>query len=302
MTIERGIAVQGQHEGALTISDLENSFAIAVRQRELLEQYIKDRLTPGKHFYRIQGSKNSLTKEGAELICLPHGYRPSYFKEGGPDQPTPDDTPYQITVRCQLRKGDIFAGEGIGSASSYQTKKDGTYKPRQNDPGLCHNATLKMAQKSAYVAATLNATAASEFFTQDLDEDVAHEAKSDVPQDSALMCPIHKTEWFKRGKMRNFAHPIGDTKEWCNQEDAQRAKDAHEAGGDIFPPEPAQTAPASHPEAAAATPKSMVELWNMGLKLGYKNKAEMLAAIGVKDDALIGDLAEAWKALQEGKK
>ena len=30
-------------------------------------------------------------------------------------------------------------------------------------------------------------------------------------------CDVHQTNWFKRGKMRNFAHPIEDTKEWCNE-------------------------------------------------------------------------------------
>ena len=89
-----------REEVGLTIADLENSFAIAVRQRELLANYIKERLTPGKHFYKMSGDqKNSLTKEGAELICLPHGYKPAYIVDAGPDQPPMDDTPYQITVR-----------------------------------------------------------------------------------------------------------------------------------------------------------------------------------------------------------
>ena len=56
------------------IRDLEALFALAVRQRELLESYIRARLQAGKHFYRVApGQKDSLTKEGAEQICLPHG-------------------------------------------------------------------------------------------------------------------------------------------------------------------------------------------------------------------------------------
>lgn len=30
-------------------------------------------------------------------------------------------------------------------------------------------------------------------------------------------CEPHQTNWFKRGRMKNFAHPIGDSKEWCNE-------------------------------------------------------------------------------------
>ncbi len=43
----------------------------------------------------------------------------------------------------------------------------------------------------------------------------------------AKMCPIHNMEFFKRGSMRGFAHPIGEKDEatgkypkgWCNEED-----------------------------------------------------------------------------------
>ena len=34
--------------------------------------------------------------------------------------------------------------------------------------------------------------------------------------DSARLCPQHNVEWFKRGNMRAFAHPLGEGKPWCN--------------------------------------------------------------------------------------
>lgn len=163
-----------------SISDLEHAFALAVRQRELLSEYIKQQLKPGKHFYEVKGSdKKSLTKEGAEIILLPHGFIPDYNIVSGPSEPPEDNKPYQITVKCSLRrKGDpnSFVGSGIGSAGSHhgfwdKEARKWSYKPRQPDKYLCHNATLKMAQKSAMIAATINATAASEFFTQDMSPD-----------------------------------------------------------------------------------------------------------------------------------
>lgn len=33
----------------------------------------------------------------------------------------------------------------------------------------------------------------------------------------AHWCGEHKTHWFKRGKMKNFAHPVGESGEWCNE-------------------------------------------------------------------------------------
>lgn len=201
------------------IRDLENRFALAVRQRDLLEEYIRKRLKPEHHYYTVSGGqKPGLTKEGAELICLAHGYKPLYFREAGPDQPPADDSPYQITVRCRLMCGENFNGEGYGSASSHITKKGGERIPRQGDIGLRHNATLKMAQKSSYIAATLNATAASEFFTQDMEEEGAVASKAEPSSGAASTDPLkvcfeHHDQWFKGGKMTDFGHKYEDT--WC---------------------------------------------------------------------------------------
>ena len=41
-------------------------------------------------------------------------------------------------------------------------------------------------------------------------------------------CKIHNTAFFKKGKMKNFAHPIGDSGKWCDEhkEDNEKAKPA----------------------------------------------------------------------------
>jgi len=213
---EHAITTRG--DKAVAIYELETHFAMAVRQRELLEQYIKERLKPGKHFYTIDdelGRKPSLTKEGAELICLPHALKAHYSWLSGPENPPLDDAPYQITMQCDLESNGKFAGGGVGSANSMITKKDGSRAQRQKDPGLRHNATLKMACKSAYIAATLNSTAASEFFTQDLEDDQTDTGVK--PDKRGHFCKEHNAVFFKKGKMKNFAHPIGDTGEWCNE-------------------------------------------------------------------------------------
>lgn len=172
--------------GLPTVADLEQQFALAVRQRELLSDYIQKQLVPNKHFYEVKGSnKKSLTKEGAEIILLPHGFVPDYEMLTGPEAPPEGSQPYQITVKCTLRRkgdADSFVGSGIGSAGSHhgfwnKESSKWEYKPRQPDRYLCHNATLKMAQKSAMIAATINSTAASEFFTQDMDPQEAPQAK-----------------------------------------------------------------------------------------------------------------------------
>ena len=216
----------------LALQELETLFAKAVRQRELVAQYIGEYLKPDRHYYTVSpGQKPSLTKEGAELICLPHALKAHYYLLSGPEAPPADNMPYQIVVKCGMEAGGKFAGESIGSASSYITRKDGAHKPRQNDPGLCHNATLKMAQKSAYIAATLNATAASEFFTQDLEDDQTSTVEQG--ESGGHWCALHKTVFFKKGKMKDFAHPImgadgQNTGDWCNEQKSPSTEETEE--------------------------------------------------------------------------
>ena len=237
-----------REDKAVALYELETRFAMAVRQRELLENYIKERLTPNKHFYTVgddPGRKPSLTKEGAELICLPHALKGHYEWLSGPDSPPLDDTPYQITMKCELEANGNFSGEGVGSASSHVTTKDGERKVRQRDPGLRHNATIKMACKSAYIAATLNSTAASEFFTQDLEDDQTGSFKKEVDK-TQHYCALHDTPFFMKGKMKSYAHPIGDTSEWCHErKEKAKAEKALEAKTEASEQEPPTEQPAT---------------------------------------------------------
>jgi len=239
------VAIKGDRE--LAIYELETRFAMAVRQRGLLENYIKERLHPDKHFYTVgdePGRKPSLTKEGAELICLPHNLKGHYEWMSGPESPPMDDSPYQITMKCILENYGKFEGEGIGSASSMVTRKDGTRVQRQKDPGLRHNAAIKMACKSAYIAATLNSTAASEFFTQDLEDDQTGEFKKGDKTEH--WCKEHSTAFFMKGKMKSYAHPIGDTGEWCHEHKVKPEEQAPQepeivSGESETPPDPNAT-------------------------------------------------------------
>ena len=249
---EKGMVPLG--DTALALRELEAHFALAVRQRELLEEYISNRLKADKHFYIVGATedqegrprKPALTKEGAEIICLAHALKPRYEILSGPENPPADDAPYQLTMLCELLTGDKrFGGQGIGSASSMITKKDGKRVARQRDPGLRHNATLKMAAKSAYIAATLNATAASEFFTQDLEDDTSQPSGATEAPSKEHWCEKHQTHWFKRGRMASYAHPLDDGK-WCSEPAAR-------------PPAQAPQAQPSAPGAVSTSGMSMVD-------------------------------------------
>ena len=63
--------------------------------------------------------------------------------------------------------------------------------------------------------------------------------------DPSFYCTEHQTPWFKRGKMKNYAHPIGDTKEWCNMP-PQRPLDIAQSAS--------EPAVAHHNDSQAETP------------------------------------------------
>ena len=92
------------------------------------------------------------------------------------------------------------------------------------------NTILKMAKKRALVDAALSAGRLSDVFTQDI-EDIPgiaqQEYTTEKPADRARTepevnknehyCELHGVNFFMRGKMKAYAHPIGDTGEWCHE-------------------------------------------------------------------------------------
>ena len=113
-----------------------------------------------------------------------------------------------------------------------------------------------------------------------------------APKDNRHMCPTHHVEWFKKGKMKHYAHPIGDTGKWCNMADFKLDTDAKPNDDDLSSPEHAQEATQDAQEAPskqtledmlAGLPqvKTIGELRTLGTKhLGYRNVAEMEAVTG----------------------
>jgi hypothetical protein len=46
----------------------------------------------------------------------------------------------------------------------------------------------------------------------------------DAPTDPQYHCSEHDVNWFKKGKMKNYAHPIGNSRDWCNMPVASEDK------------------------------------------------------------------------------
>ncbi len=173
-----------------------------VGQVKLIQKLMQTVLKEGEHYGTIPGTnKPTLYKPGAEKLCLTFRLEPDYeiIKE------IREKDFIAYTVKCKLHPMEVT---GIGSCNSRETKyryhsqstgrpvpkeywdnRDSAilggpqYTTRKKDkqwliyeqvenenPWDLDNTLVKMACKRALVAATLNATAASDIFTQDIED------------------------------------------------------------------------------------------------------------------------------------
>jgi hypothetical protein len=184
------IVVQSKEERGLTVAQVKTSI-------NLIQQVMQETMKKDAHYGTIPGcgSKPTLFKAGAEkimaafhLVCSPVVDDLSAL---------PDLIRYQ--VRAEIRAADgRLVGVGIGECSSDEEKyrwrkaiggewedtpedrrrekwkngKRGAYKESQvrTNPADLANTILKMAKKRALIDGVLTATAASDCFTQDIEE------------------------------------------------------------------------------------------------------------------------------------
>ncbi len=143
-----------------------------------------------------------------------------------------------------------------------------------------------------------------------------------IGTDDPLWCRDHETRWFKRGKMRGYAHPIGRSGEWCNkpteEPNAPHGESVDEAvarmpeQGDHPADSVGPSAPPSelfgeepHAQPAAAMPpsKDIDAFWAMVRKEG-RDEPEVTGKLGMKLYTWLQSgrsLREAWAKIKEAK-
>lgn len=179
----------------------------AFRIREVMEKVMK----PNVHYGVIPGTqKPTMYQPGADVLNVTFRIAPRVSSVD--DLSTADEVRYRITVQgVHQVSGEILA-EGIGECSSneekYRWRKPvcdeefketpedrrrekwqkgrggSTYQAKQirTSPPDVANTILKMAVKRAKIAMTINATAASDVFAQDL-EDLSEELRESLAGD-----------------------------------------------------------------------------------------------------------------------
>lgn len=168
-------------------------------QVNLIQKVMKAVMKEGVHYGKIPGvDKPSLFKPGAEVLANTFRLAPSYpevFDLSGEGYYR-----YRITCRLTHQTSGTVMGDGMGACSSLEEKykwrkaicdeefdetpenkkrvkfargkNNSFYKAKQirTEPADIDNTVLKMGCKRAFVAAMLNVTAASDIFSQDIED------------------------------------------------------------------------------------------------------------------------------------
>ncbi|KAA0257514.1 hypothetical protein FHQ18_09230 [Deferribacter autotrophicus] len=134
-----------------------------VHQVNLIQEVMKTVMKEGEHYGIIPGTnKPTLYKAGAEKLLITFRLDPEYEVISSVHEK--DFVSY--TVKCTLyhiNTGNRVSS-GLGSCNSREKKY------RKQNPYDIDNTILKMASKRALIAAVLNGTAASDIFTQDIED------------------------------------------------------------------------------------------------------------------------------------
>lgn len=193
---DQSAIVPAQTGGLMPVMGIQD----AIDRYNAVVEFTKKVMKSGKDYGVIPGTgdKPTLLKPGAEKLCSLFGLCPEFV----PTDRIVDFSAglFNFEYRCDLYRNGIKVASGIGSCNSREKKyryrnipewkatdeeratalrvetKQGSRGPyriytiENAEPSDLVNTISKMAQKRALVAATLIATNASEFFTQDIED------------------------------------------------------------------------------------------------------------------------------------
>ncbi len=155
-----------------------------IEYHENITRLIQDALKKDTDYGTIPNTnKATLYKAGAERLCLAFGAHAEYDLvscETDHDRKNEFTNKYgkqtsyglyRYIYRCRIIKDGKTLGEGHGICSTLESKY--ISRPRDSE-----NTACKMAQKRAFVAATLHAFGLSDRFTQDLEDQFQDEKDS----------------------------------------------------------------------------------------------------------------------------
>lgn len=214
-------------------------------------------MKPNVHYGTIPGAgdKPMLLKSGAELLCMTFRISDEYRID---DLSTPDMIRYRVQCIGHHQTTGAVLGSGMGEGSTgeekyrwrravckeeyeatpadlrrikFGKKSGGYYTTEQvrTDPADLANTVLKMACKRAKIAMVLNVTAASDMFSQDL-EDLDDVLREHLLEQASPGDPMLRDEWVtKANAAQNSTALSAVWKEGVALINAAKDKAAYEA-------------------------------------------------------------------------
>jgi hypothetical protein len=219
-----GAVAHAQHSGRMEVAEVLSHLTV-------IQKVMKEVMKPDVHYGKIPGTpKPTLLKPGAELLCMVFHIAPSYAVE---DLSTADLTRYRVTCRGSHQGTGVVLGEGMGEAASTEEKykwrksicdeewneampdrrrekfgrgQNGIYRQKQirTEAADAANTVLKMANKRAQVAMVLNVLAASDMFSQDL-EDLEAGLRENMVDGAQAQAPAEPTYYLQADFDANLA-------------------------------------------------------------------------------------------------
>lgn len=215
------IEMQRRESAGLVANEVHRFSASEIRERvNLVQSVMQGIMKRDTHYGTIPGTpKPTLYKPGAEVLCVTFRIAQEYRIDDLGDTLT---ARFRVTCVGRHQVTGIILGEGVGECSSAEEKykwraavcteefdlaqdhmrrvKFAKYKGNvekkvqvRTEAADLSNTILKMACKRAMIAMTLNVTAASDIFTQDI-EDLPEELRQHETQ-TAAGDPILAAKW-----------------------------------------------------------------------------------------------------------
>jgi hypothetical protein len=245
----KGLQTKGDRMTTTTLATVEQRLPLSaadVRSHvNLVQEVMKAVMQEGTHYGKIPGTpKPSLWKPGAEVLAATFRIAVSYQSE---DLSDADHIRYRVTAIGTHQTTGVVMGSGMGECSSneekfkwrkavsrkefeatpenrrrvkfgYDRQERKEYEVQQvrTEPADAANTVLKMACKRAQVAMTLNVTAASDIFTQDIEdlpEELRHE---DEPNGKTNGKPPYPPEQFATN-LPKWSELIGEHKKTADE-------------------------------------------------------------------------------------
>lgn len=155
----------------VAITQASNAGALEVRQQvNAIQHLMREVLQDGQHYGKVPGCgpKPTLLQPGAEKIAYMFHLVPTYDVartdyDGGHRE-------YEITCKLTSRDTGEVMGYGVGTCTTLESRYRYRKGREVENPADSYNTVMKMAKKRAFVDAVKSTTAASDIFTQDVED------------------------------------------------------------------------------------------------------------------------------------